>query len=62
MPDCDEALRMDATYVKALNRRAVAREQLGGDAAEEGPQGEEARATLFKSLVGESGFELQRTT
>jgi len=53
---------MDATYVKALNRRAVAREQLGGDAAEEGPQGEEARATLFKSLVGESGFELQRTT
>lgn len=28
--DCTEALKLDPTYVKALNRRAAANEQLGG--------------------------------
>ncbi|GAA5890826.1 hypothetical protein JCM6882_008827 [Rhodosporidiobolus microsporus] len=28
--DCTSALRLDSSYVKALNRRATAREQLGG--------------------------------
>lgn len=27
--DCDEALKLDVTYVKALNRRAAALEALG---------------------------------
>ncbi|KAN0060012.1 TOM (translocase of outer membrane) complex component [Thecaphora frezii] len=52
IPDCDEALRMDKTYVKALNRRAVAREQLGSPA--EGTAdglGEEKAELLFQSLA-----------
>ncbi|GAA5915310.1 uncharacterized protein JCM6883_002394 [Sporobolomyces salmoneus] len=28
--DCSEALRLDPSYIKALNRRATAREQIGG--------------------------------
>ncbi|GAA5961879.1 hypothetical protein JCM3765_006419 [Sporobolomyces pararoseus] len=28
--DCSDALRLDPSYIKALNRRATAREQLGG--------------------------------
>ncbi|MCO5604664.1 hypothetical protein L7F22_058834 [Adiantum nelumboides] len=51
IPDCDKALSMDHTYVKALNRRAVAREQLGGDAIEEGKEGDEKRDLLFLSLA-----------
>lgn len=38
--DCTEALRLDPAYVKALNRRATSREQLGGD------------ENLFKALCG----------
>ncbi|EPQ29817.1 uncharacterized protein PFL1_02490 [Pseudozyma flocculosa PF-1] len=54
VPDCDEALRMDKTYVKALNRRAVAREQLGSpaaDAASAEGLGEEKAELLFQSLA-----------
>jgi import receptor subunit TOM70 len=29
--DCTNALRLDKTYLKALNRRAVACEALGGE-------------------------------
>lgn len=28
--DCTEALRLDPSYIKALNRRATATEQIGG--------------------------------
>lgn len=28
--DCSDALRLDPSYIKALNRRATAREQIGG--------------------------------
>ncbi|PWN45207.1 putative mitochondrial precursor protein import receptor tom70 [Ceraceosorus guamensis] len=51
IPDCNEALKLDTTYVKALNRRALAQEQLGGAASAEGEEGEAARGMLFKSLV-----------
>lgn len=53
IPDCNQALAMDRTYVKALNRRAVAREQLGGDAMGEGESGDEKRDLLFSALAGE---------
>ncbi|WFC98981.1 TOM (translocase of outer membrane) complex component [Malassezia yamatoensis] len=48
--DCDEALKIDRTYVKALNRRAVAAEQLGEDAEQQGEEGDKAREYLEKSL------------
>ena len=48
--DCNEALKMDRTYVKALNRRAVAYEQLGERADADGEEGERAREQLRKSL------------
>ena len=57
VPDCDKALAMDKTYVKALNRRAVAREQLGTpkqegtEAADDVPLGEERASLLFQSLA-----------
>lgn len=47
VPDCDSALKMDRAYVKALNRRAVAREQLGGK--EE--SNDKGRELLFGSLA-----------
>lgn len=31
--DCTDALRLDPGYIKALNRRATARESLGGQDA-----------------------------
>jgi import receptor subunit TOM70 len=52
IPDCNQALAMDQTYVKALNRRAVAREQIGGDGEGEGTVGDEKRDLLFQSLAG----------
>lgn len=42
--DCTDALRLDPSYIKALNRRATAREQMGGI------------DSLYLSLCGESGF------
>lgn len=48
--DCNEALKIDRTYVKALNRRAVAAEQLGEKADAEGKEGDEARTYLEQSL------------
>jgi import receptor subunit TOM70 len=53
IPDCNRALSMDRTYVKALNRRAVAREQIGGDGEGEGEDGDKKRQLLFESLAGE---------
>lgn len=50
VPDCDKALSLERSYVKALNRRAVAREQLGGDGEQEGEEGEKGRESLFLSL------------
>jgi import receptor subunit TOM70 len=43
---------MDRTYVKALNRRAVAREQLGADGEGEGEEGDRKRDLLFEALAG----------
>lgn len=54
IPDCNKALSMDRTYVKALNRRAVAREQLGGDGEGEGTKGDGKRDLLFEALAGKS--------
>lgn len=48
--DCNEALKIDRTYVKALNRRAVAAEQLGEKADAQGSEGDEARKHLEQSL------------
>jgi import receptor subunit TOM70 len=48
---------MDRTYVKALNRRAVAREQIGGDGEGEGQSGDEKRELLFHALAGESDWD-----
>ncbi|MCO5589853.1 hypothetical protein L7F22_043822 [Adiantum nelumboides] len=50
IPDCNSALAMDKTYVKALNRRAVAQEALGGNAEQEGEEGDKSRERLFNSL------------
>ncbi|PKI83762.1 TOM (translocase of outer membrane) complex component [Malassezia vespertilionis] len=49
--DCNEALKIDKTYIKALNRRAVAAEQLGEAASESGEEGNKARASLERSLA-----------
>ncbi|KAL4402989.1 TOM (translocase of outer membrane) complex component [Malassezia pachydermatis] len=48
--DCNEALKLEHAYVKALNRRAVATEQLGEKAEEPGEEGDKARAYLTQSL------------
>ena len=53
IPDCNQALSMERTYVKALNRRAVAREQLGADGEGEGESGDKKRELLFSALTGE---------
>lgn len=50
IPDCNSALAMDKTYVKALNRRAVAQEALGGNGEQEGEEGTKSREKLFQSL------------
>lgn len=50
IPDCNSALSMDKTYVKALNRRAVAQEALGGNGEQEGEEGDKGRERLFNSL------------
>ncbi|PWN34845.1 TPR-like protein, partial [Meira miltonrushii] len=50
IPDCNSALEMDKTYVKALNRRAVAQEALGGNGEQEGEEGDKGREKLFNSL------------
>lgn len=52
IPDCNIALEKDKSYVKALNRRAVAQEQIGGDAEVEtsGEELEEKKAMLYNSL------------
>lgn len=49
--DCNEALKIDRTYVKALNRRAVAAEQLGEPADAQGAEGDAARQHLEQSLA-----------
>ncbi|TKY87675.1 hypothetical protein EX895_003256 [Sporisorium graminicola] len=49
--DCDEALKMDRVYVKALNRRAVAKEQLGNPAEGQEGVGEDKAQLLFDSLA-----------
>lgn len=49
--DCDEALKMDRVYVKALNRRAVAKEQLGNPIEGQEGIGEEKARLLFDSLA-----------
>ncbi|WFD32236.1 TOM (translocase of outer membrane) complex component [Malassezia sp. CBS 17886] len=49
--DCDEALKIDRTYVKALNRRAVAEEALGDACDATGPAGDAARESLTRSLA-----------
>lgn len=49
--DCDEALKMDRVYVKALNRRAVAKEQLGNPKEGEEGIGEHKAELLFDSLA-----------
>ncbi|EST05723.1 Tetratricopeptide TPR2 [Kalmanozyma brasiliensis GHG001] len=49
--DCDEALKMDRVYVKALNRRAVAKEQLGNPIEGQEGVGEEKAQLLFDSLA-----------
>ncbi len=49
--DCDEALKMDRVYVKALNRRAVAKEQLGNPTEGEEGIGEDKAQLLFDSLA-----------
>ncbi|KAJ9478627.1 Mitochondrial import receptor subunit TOM70 [Pseudozyma hubeiensis] len=49
--DCDEALKMDRVYVKALNRRAVAKEQLGNPKEGEEGIGEQKAELLFDSLA-----------
>jgi import receptor subunit TOM70 len=48
--DCNEALKLEKTYVKALNRRAIAGEQIAGDGEQEGEEGEKSRELLFNSL------------
>ncbi|CAD6891008.1 unnamed protein product [Tilletia laevis] len=48
--DCDEALKLDKAYIKALNRRAIAREALGKD-PEEGAEGEAKRKLLTQALT-----------
>ena len=42
--DCTEALRLDPSYIKALNRRGSAREALGNE------------ENLFNALCGASEF------
>ena len=42
--DCTDALRLDPSYVKALNRRGSAQEALGGE------------ENLFRALCGQSGL------
>nr|CDI56291.1 probable mitochondrial precursor protein import receptor tom70 [Melanopsichium pennsylvanicum 4] len=49
--DCDEALKMDRVYVKALNRRAVAKEQMGNPTDGQEGIGEEKATLLFDSLA-----------
>ncbi|SPO32096.1 probable mitochondrial precursor protein import receptor tom70 [Ustilago trichophora] len=49
--DCDEALKMDRVYVKALNRRAVAKEQLGNPTDGQEGIGEDKAQLLFDSLA-----------
>lgn len=49
--DCDEALKMDKVYVKALNRRAVAKEQLGNPTEGQEGVGEDKAQLLFDSLA-----------
>ncbi|KAJ1020166.1 hypothetical protein NDA16_004446 [Ustilago loliicola] len=49
--DCGEALKMDKVYVKALNRRAVAKEQLGNPTEGQEGVGEEKAQLLFDSLA-----------
>ena len=48
--DCNEALKLEPTYIKALNRRAVAAEQLGEKAEADNAEGEKARRRLEQSL------------
>ncbi|KAL9937863.1 hypothetical protein V8E36_003408 [Tilletia maclaganii] len=48
--DCDQALKLDKQYIKALNRRAIAREALGKD-PEEGDVGETKRKLLSQALT-----------
>lgn len=48
--DCNEALKLEPTYIKALNRRAVATEQLGEKSAADGAEGDRARERLEQSL------------
>ncbi|PWZ01707.1 putative mitochondrial precursor protein import receptor tom70 [Testicularia cyperi] len=49
--DCNEALKMDKVYVKALNRRAVAKEQLGSPSEGSEGVGEEKAKQLFDALA-----------
>ncbi|KAK0553373.1 TOM (translocase of outer membrane) complex component [Tilletia horrida] len=48
--DCDKALSLDKAYIKALNRRAIAREALGKN-PEEGEAGERKRELLNQALT-----------
>jgi len=48
--DCSNALRLDPSYIKALNRRATAREQLGGT------------ENLYLSLCGEQRIDSKPST
>lgn len=49
--DCNEALKLERTYIKALNRRAVASEQLGEACDAPGDEGDKARAHMEQSLT-----------
>lgn len=49
--DCNQALKMDKAYIKALNRRAVAREQLGSPTEGSEGVGEAKAQQLFDSLA-----------
>lgn len=52
--DTNEALKLDSTYVKALNRRAVAAEKLGGDGGS-GKLDDEKIGYLISAAQGTSG-------
>ncbi|WFD26318.1 TOM (translocase of outer membrane) complex component [Malassezia nana] len=51
LEDCNEALKLERTYIKALNRRAVAEEQLGEACDAPGEKGDKARDYMEKSLT-----------
>lgn len=48
--DCNAALKLEPAYIKALNRRAVAAEQLGELSEMPGDEGKRARERLEQSL------------